>query len=360
MPKFSDSFAQELLNDQATDFVVTRRVLSDYHPHQPEMVLQLAAQQHPQFLSHGLVKKFIVPLPWEKETPQVVQDYMSSPWRSSSMSLLEYLRRVGAGGQIQQRYRRLHKLRKIDAPLEEWINSLPAEGEILAAAIAASRTTDRYCGQWLLLNVPFRALDDLWDERAARVPAALKFLTLCLLKRPGFWKAPQALRAELELEASTELYIENFQALLASRIELAEAFLSGELNVDESDPSLLSRPALSGMQASAPQLALASDQDFVVVAARRAVDKALQARWPEEEDMDAPAWLSWVARASPSSALPGAGRAPQWRSPFRRPSAGARTWALRARRACWQAVIVSSFRTSTWTPCTACSPFTGL
>ena len=303
LPKFSDSFAQELLNDQATDFVVTRRILSDYHPHQPEMVLQLAAQQHPQFLSRGLVKKFIVPLPWEKEMPQVVQDYMASPWRSSSMSLLEYLRRVGAGGQIQQRYRRLHKLRKVEAPLEEWINSLPAEGEILVAAIMSTRATDRYCGQWLLLNVPFRALDDLWDERAARVPAALKFLTLCLLKRPGFWKAPEALRADLELEASPELRIENFQALLASRVELAEAYLNGELHVEESDPSLLSLPVLSGTPAPAPQLALAPDQDVVVVAVRRAVDKALEARWPEEEDMDAPAWLSWVARA-PATATP--------------------------------------------------------
>lgn len=44
LPKFSDSFAAELLNDQASDFALARRILADYHPLQPEMVLQLAAQ----------------------------------------------------------------------------------------------------------------------------------------------------------------------------------------------------------------------------------------------------------------------------------------------------------------------------
>ncbi|CAE7944902.1 unnamed protein product, partial [Symbiodinium necroappetens] len=37
LPKFSSSFAAELLNNEASDFSLARRVLADYHPLQPEM-----------------------------------------------------------------------------------------------------------------------------------------------------------------------------------------------------------------------------------------------------------------------------------------------------------------------------------
>eukprot|EP00969_Alexandrium_andersonii_P236647 10447181-Alexandrium_andersonii.AAC.1 len=37
VPKFSDSFAQEWLNDQASDYAVARRILSECHPLEPEM-----------------------------------------------------------------------------------------------------------------------------------------------------------------------------------------------------------------------------------------------------------------------------------------------------------------------------------
>ena len=40
-PKFSDSFAREWLNDEASAFSVARRVLFDYQPAEPEMWLYL-------------------------------------------------------------------------------------------------------------------------------------------------------------------------------------------------------------------------------------------------------------------------------------------------------------------------------
>ena len=64
LPKFSDSFAAELLNDQASDFALARRILADNHPLQPEMLLQLAAQQLPQSPTKAVVRKISVPLPW--------------------------------------------------------------------------------------------------------------------------------------------------------------------------------------------------------------------------------------------------------------------------------------------------------
>lgn len=53
VPKFSDSFTGEWLNDAASDYCVARRVLTDYHPLEPEMVLQLAMQWFPQCFAGG-------------------------------------------------------------------------------------------------------------------------------------------------------------------------------------------------------------------------------------------------------------------------------------------------------------------
>ena len=44
VPKFSDSVAKEWLQNDASIYSVARRILNDYHPLEPEMWLQLAAQ----------------------------------------------------------------------------------------------------------------------------------------------------------------------------------------------------------------------------------------------------------------------------------------------------------------------------
>ena len=51
VPKFSDSFTNEWLNDSASGYEVGRRILTDYHPLEPEMVLQMAMQWFPQVFS---------------------------------------------------------------------------------------------------------------------------------------------------------------------------------------------------------------------------------------------------------------------------------------------------------------------
>ena len=79
---------------------------------------------------------------------------------------MDFLRKSGNNGQISQRYRRMHSTRKIGMPLEDWINVHPADGKTLVASVMYTHTNDRHYGQWLLLNVPFRNIDDL-------VPAAL-------------------------------------------------------------------------------------------------------------------------------------------------------------------------------------------
>ena len=198
--------------------------------------MQLAMQQHPQFICPATVRKFVVPVPWQKDPPQIVQKYMSSTWRRDNMTLLDFLRKSGNNGQISQRYRRMHSTRKIGMPLEDWINVHPADGKTLVASVMYTHTNDRHYGQWLLLNVPFRNVDDLWHPEADKLPQNLKYLGLCVLHRRRLYRDPLRIRAELEKEARSEMYMQNTLAMLAARIELIDAYLSGRQRRTQNRP----------------------------------------------------------------------------------------------------------------------------
>lgn len=243
-----------------------------------------------------MVRKFVCPVPWERELPAMVQQYMVSEWRKPSMSLLEYLRKAGPDGQIQQRYRRLHQRLRTVVVLEDWINTTPPSGEILVAAIMYSRNSDRYFGQWLLLNTPFKTLDDFWDSRAALVPKRLQFLCLCLLKQPERWSTADGLREEMALEARSSLSIENAAAQLMSRVELVQAYLSGELLLaDHPEP-----PTPGAAGAAGAAVCLAAEQQNIVAKIREGVARALRRRWPEDEEGLGPAaWSHWIASRPP-------------------------------------------------------------
>ena len=161
VPKFSDSFAQTWLNDQASDYAVARRVLTDYHPCEPEMWLQLGAQWFPQTFAGGTMKVFTVPVPdWDAPCPEKLQAYVSSAWRGDDMSLLEFLRRANAKGDIQRYLRRRHEKEGGDMDLETFARTAQTRGEVLVATKMYSRFNQKYFGQWLMLNKPFRNIAD--------------------------------------------------------------------------------------------------------------------------------------------------------------------------------------------------------
>ena len=81
VPKFSDSFTTDWLNDACSDYAVARRVLTD-HPLEPEMTLQLAMQWFPQVFAGSTLQRFRVPVPWKADCPERVQQYMNSEWRA--------------------------------------------------------------------------------------------------------------------------------------------------------------------------------------------------------------------------------------------------------------------------------------
>ena len=68
-------------------------------------------------------------------------------------------------------------------------------GEAVTAAIYLSRYNDKYYGQWVIMNVPFRRLDDLWFDELNLVPQHLINEALALHHRPDIWCNEEAIRA---------------------------------------------------------------------------------------------------------------------------------------------------------------------
>ncbi|CAE7763064.1 unnamed protein product, partial [Symbiodinium necroappetens] len=211
VPKFSDSFTTEWLADACSDYAVARRVLTDYHPLEPEMALQLAMQWFPQCFAGSTLQRFRVPVPWEGDLPERVQRYMVSTWRAVDMSVVDYLRRTNKSGEIHQAFRKRYQQMVAEelageAPLESletWANGASLRGDV--------------------------ALLEL-------VPHHLYYQTLALLLRPDHWTSEEAIRAELELEAFREHHVRNILAMLFANQGLIRCYLSGELDKNEDVP----------------------------------------------------------------------------------------------------------------------------
>lgn len=238
VPKFSDSFTIEWLNDHCSDYMVARRVLTDYHPLEPEMILQLAMQWFPQVFAGGTMQRFVVPAPWiENDLPERVKQYMACTWRPEHMTLSDFLRRSNLQGHIhksfKRRYAKAQAEENVEGNLESWVANAHAVGHVMTAAIYLSRYNDKYYGQWVLMNVPFRKLDDLLRPELQVLPPHLYYQGLALLHRPDQWRDPEAIRRDLELEAFREHHIRNIIAMLTANSLLIDKYLDGSLEKEQ-------------------------------------------------------------------------------------------------------------------------------
>ena len=98
VPKFSDSFTTDWLNEHASGYEVSRRILTDYHPLEPEMILQLTMQWYPQVCAGGSMQRFVVPVMYKSDMPLRVQQYMDCAWRPETLTLFQYLRMTNQDG----------------------------------------------------------------------------------------------------------------------------------------------------------------------------------------------------------------------------------------------------------------------
>ena len=245
-PKFSDAFREELLNDDADANSIAASVLSRYHPCVPEMALHmfgsLFRQHHVTTASRGQ-RDFLVPLPDSRVLPKPVALYASSTWRDSNMTLLDFLRKSNDQGQIAGWLRRKWELAKDGSSLEAFANEYVVDGEKIVACAMRSRLSDAFYGQWLVLNVPFRCVEELLlpDALLARVPDTDKYLAMCLSCQHAAAKAmfsdPEAWNRDMLFEGHAALFRRQVVDYVTTQAYLVQQYLAGNLQTPSRNPA---------------------------------------------------------------------------------------------------------------------------
>ena len=230
VPKFSDSFANDWLNDGASDYSMGRKILFDYHPLEPEMWLQLAAKQFPCCFSGGTMLPIVAPYPGMERKPAFVERYEACTWRGADMTLLEYLRKTNDAGEPLRHIKEAFKAQTAVTDLYEFARDYSPKGEKLVAAETFWRMNDKFYGQWLALHVPFRHLEDLEDETVEElVPENNYHLAAALRKRPNYWRDLEQVRDDMELEAVASAQVETVLKMIKANTHMIDQYLKGQL-----------------------------------------------------------------------------------------------------------------------------------
>ena len=77
---------------------VAKKVLFDYHPQEPDVWLQLAAQHFPVFRMAGTLYSTIAPYYGTEKKPDFIIRHEESGWEGDDMCLLEFLRKMSDNG----------------------------------------------------------------------------------------------------------------------------------------------------------------------------------------------------------------------------------------------------------------------
>ncbi|HIL57195.1 MAG TPA: hypothetical protein EYG39_04720, partial [Rhodothermales bacterium] len=151
--KFSDANYDEWFNDEAEADCVAWRVLKEYHPLEPEMILQLAGANFRQWAcgtaSRGM-RHLVAPDGTEETQP--LTRYMECQWRRDDMSFLEYMRKSTQEGNISGWLKKKHaehaKAGGAES-LEAFANDHRMTGEQIVSVDTVYRLNDKFYKQWV-------------------------------------------------------------------------------------------------------------------------------------------------------------------------------------------------------------------
>jgi DNA replication protein DnaC len=301
-PKFSDSASDEWLNDFADATSIAATVLMRYKPLEPEMVLQLCGQRFRQWhvtsMSRGK-RYFQVPWPEKAQAqkPPEIEAYEAARWARGKISLLDFLRKTTDRGEILAWLKKAHAASGTELSLEDFAAAYRVRGEKLMAADTLSRLSDRFYGQWLVLHVPFRRVEDLMNERIAeKVPREhLNFAWAVFCKHPvarAMWENEEAVRAELKMEGHTQQHADSILRMVTSTRNVLLDYLSGKL--DARAEAVSRRRAVEAATARASASAPAApvwniQQNLLRRKVNKLVDEVLALQDVQERDEEAEA-----------------------------------------------------------------------
>ncbi|CAE7349184.1 pif1, partial [Symbiodinium sp. CCMP2592] len=250
--KFSSSFHNEMLADTGVSgYGMALRILSTLHPSEPEMWVTLFKQLFPDFALGGTMLPIVAPWPTMDAQPEFVRRYEECVWRSDSMSLLEYLRKSNAAGEVVAWIQKLHAAADSALDLGEFASVQTTFGEKVVAAETVSIFSDKYFGQWLMLHVPFRrASDFLFPDIVAKIPTRYQLFACALRAAGDYWTDRARVREDLQLAAYKDATIANFLALLDAQREIVDQYLRGLISLEDEapEPALPSLPGAAGLE----------------------------------------------------------------------------------------------------------------
>ena len=259
--KWSDSSFQEWMSDSAAANSLARKVLFEYHPLEPEMVLQLCSnlKQWDMGTRSGGKRDLVAPK-LGTEPPKQLQQYMDSLWRADSLSFLDFLRKSTDDGDIAQWVKQEHKALPKNgktATLSEFANETPPCGQIAVAVQYLWRLNDAFYGQWLLMNVPFRKLEEFeFSDLESHVPKRYRSFAAALLatdrklglpeRLRGFWRNRAAMEQDMLAEGISEKVRGDLLRFAAAHVEAVDNYLAGRLNLSDEAVDEPESPTVAG------------------------------------------------------------------------------------------------------------------
>ncbi|CAJ1413326.1 unnamed protein product, partial [Effrenium voratum] len=241
-------------------------------------------------------RDFVVPVP-DAELPEKheVRLYEAAAWARGRVSLLDFLRKTNADGQISAWLKKKHAAQgEPDETLEDFTIRYKVQGEKVVAAECVSRLSDRHYGQWLTLHKPFRRCLDLVDEaQLAKVPPQYRYLAMAHLN--GYGADDAEVDRELKVEGHSRAASQSIKDMLAANLALIQDYLAGRIQ-ERFEPAAAVPEGRAGQEA----VAYNSQQRRFKTFLDAAVGRALLARSADEGEAEAAAA---EARASGKAGL---------------------------------------------------------
>ncbi|CAE7520233.1 pif1, partial [Symbiodinium pilosum] len=212
----------------------------------------------------GTVRPLQAPWPGMLEKPKFVELYEACPWRGDHMSLLEWLRKTNANGEILTWIKKAHAKSGSDE-----------SGEKVIAAETVRIFNDKFFGQWMALNLPFRDMGELLDVEVMERAVTHFVLHASVLKQaPGYWTDDAKVTATLQLAGHRDGYIDNALAMLAAQRSLIQKYMEGALdkNVSLDVDQLLLEKEINDRVDRALAARDAQDPDEVVRLTKKAAE----------------------------------------------------------------------------------------